>query len=192
MTYIPPLGDERDLAERICRERKRRGWSQPELVRRLSEAGCEVPGNAVYRIERHERGVSVNELVALSRVFGLAPGDLLAPADWLLQQRADELLRRSHQNEQTVEAAIRETFEVALEILMLNGADEAGEALAYLWNQHRATSQGERDLAVTVELDDGTPVQVENEPLGPIIDKAIDDTVGWALKVMAKLKEEAS
>jgi transcriptional regulator with XRE-family HTH domain len=88
------IGAEANLAERIRRERSKRGWSPAELAKRMTSAGCSLTTSAVYKIEDDEapRRISADELVAFSRVFHTTVDDLLTPIEVLDQERAKQLL----------------------------------------------------------------------------------------------------
>lgn len=77
----PPreINAEDSLAERVRVERERRRWTPERLARALGEVGCPIQTSAIYRIEKGSprRRITVNELVAFSRVFGIPPADLL-------------------------------------------------------------------------------------------------------------------
>ena len=51
--------------------------SQRELADRLQLVGLDIDKNAVQRIECGKRFVTDIEIVALAKVFGVAPNDLL-------------------------------------------------------------------------------------------------------------------
>jgi transcriptional regulator with XRE-family HTH domain len=61
------------VARRIAYERKRRGWSNAELARRMAEAGCPINQSAIQKIEHGNprRTISLDEAHALAEVFGL-------------------------------------------------------------------------------------------------------------------------
>lgn len=81
------------LSQRIKVEREARGWTFDGLAARMAEAGCPIQGSAVYKIERASppRRITVDELVGFARVFELPIGDLLLPAEVVLNRRAREL-----------------------------------------------------------------------------------------------------
>lgn len=82
MAGRPRAGDsEENVAAHIRFERELRGWSTAELARHVTDAGCPISQSAVWRIESGEprRKISVDELVAFSKVFGKSIGDLLQP-----------------------------------------------------------------------------------------------------------------
>lgn len=85
---------ERYLAQRIAREREDRGWTYEGLAARMTAAGCPLNQSAIYKIERAEppRRITVDELVAYSRVFGLPVESLLLDPDVDAEARLVELL----------------------------------------------------------------------------------------------------
>ena len=60
--------------------RLQRGWSQTELARRLSAAGCRLDQSAVSRLEAGERGLSVDELITAAGELNVSPLRLLEGA----------------------------------------------------------------------------------------------------------------
>lgn len=57
-----------------------RGWSTYELAGKLSKAGRPIAPSAVSKIERGERQVTVDDLLALAFVLQVNPNALLLPA----------------------------------------------------------------------------------------------------------------
>jgi transcriptional regulator with XRE-family HTH domain len=82
---VQELGREDHLARRLRTEREKRGWSQERLAREMTKAGCPVPQSAVSKIEKSagRRAISVDEGIALSKVFELPLDELLLPQDAL-------------------------------------------------------------------------------------------------------------
>jgi transcriptional regulator with XRE-family HTH domain len=67
------------LARFVQYERKRRGWSQRDLAKRLHEAGhMDIHATGITRLERGERAIRVNELKALCEVFDRTVADVFA------------------------------------------------------------------------------------------------------------------
>jgi len=89
------IGREDALARRIGYERDQRGWSYAGLASRMSNAGCPIDQSALYKIEHAtpRRRISVDELVALSRVFALSLDDLLVPPEIVADRQAVHLLQ---------------------------------------------------------------------------------------------------
>jgi transcriptional regulator with XRE-family HTH domain len=71
---------ERRAAARIRRERARRGDSVRGLAALLAAAGAPVPDTAVAKIENGERRLTVDEVVAFAKVFGITTDELLLGA----------------------------------------------------------------------------------------------------------------
>lgn len=92
------LGGNDDVADRIRRERERRGWTYRELADRMSAEGCTVAASTLHRMEngsgpsKARPKIGVEELVAACRVFGLTPEELLMPAELFGQRRAQNLI----------------------------------------------------------------------------------------------------
>lgn len=80
-------GSNDDVADRLRRERTRRGLSYRALAERMARAGCEIDPSALQRIEKGTAPgkprpkIGVDELVALCRVFDLTPADMLSSTD---------------------------------------------------------------------------------------------------------------
>lgn len=72
------------LADRLGRERRRRGWSQERLAKEVATAlGRPFPQSSVSKLERGPEGriISAAELVAFGRVFEVDPLALMLPDD---------------------------------------------------------------------------------------------------------------
>jgi transcriptional regulator with XRE-family HTH domain len=83
---IRTIGREDYLASRITAERRKRGWSQSELSRRLKAVGADMHQTAISKIEHPQHGrraITVDEAIAFARIFGLPFGELLLPPDSL-------------------------------------------------------------------------------------------------------------
>lgn len=88
------LASEQSLATRIAYERGERGMSYAGLAKRMTAVGCAIDQSAIYKIEKGEprRRVTVDELVALSKVFDLDIGELLVPPETILSRRLTAML----------------------------------------------------------------------------------------------------
>jgi transcriptional regulator with XRE-family HTH domain len=70
------------VARRVVEARKSRGWSQAQLVDELAELGYVKSRPTISKLEAGDyRGVSVDDLFALSAALGIAPVFLLAPLE---------------------------------------------------------------------------------------------------------------
>jgi len=76
------------FARRLRETRLARGLSQAELAQALQETGSPMSKAAVLRIERGERGISLDEALAFARVLAASPAHLLSPSEgehvWLI------------------------------------------------------------------------------------------------------------
>jgi transcriptional regulator with XRE-family HTH domain len=69
------------VAHRVRELRDRRGLSQAELARRLTELGLRFDRITVAKIERGNRNVKVGEAVQLAAALGVSPSALLFGGD---------------------------------------------------------------------------------------------------------------
>jgi transcriptional regulator with XRE-family HTH domain len=68
------------VGEQVAAIRKRRGWTQEDLARRLADLGCGYLGRgAIAKIETEKREVSVDELVALAAALNVTPVNVCVP-----------------------------------------------------------------------------------------------------------------
>jgi transcriptional regulator with XRE-family HTH domain len=77
----PPrsIAGETALARRIAYEREKRGWSYEGLAARMTAVGCPITGSAIFKTEKgaKPRRITVDELIALGRVFEMPIQDLV-------------------------------------------------------------------------------------------------------------------
>lgn len=135
------IGSEATLAERIAVLRKDKKMTYEALATAMTEAGRPMTRDAIHRIEngKPRRKVSVDELVALTKVFGLSFEDLLMPMELVNQKRAADLLRRSAVvNSQLNELAV-ESFALSVEVATL--ALDQPELADYIY-KHAAHAAG--------------------------------------------------
>ncbi|MET8947425.1 helix-turn-helix transcriptional regulator [Streptomyces sp. NPDC004542] len=67
------------VAANIARLRERRGLTTRQLSGELERAGRSIPASGITRMEKGERVVTADELVALAVAFGVSPSALLLP-----------------------------------------------------------------------------------------------------------------
>jgi transcriptional regulator with XRE-family HTH domain len=76
---------------RLRETRNARGVSQGELARRMRDAGYPMDKSAVLRIEKGERGISLDEALAFAAILFASPAHLLSPPGdeivWLTSNR---------------------------------------------------------------------------------------------------------
>jgi transcriptional regulator with XRE-family HTH domain len=91
----PPrsIATEQTLARRIAYEREKRGMSYEGLALRMTKTGCPINASALYKIEKADppRRITVNELVALARVFEVPVNELLVPPEVAADKQALQL-----------------------------------------------------------------------------------------------------
>jgi transcriptional regulator with XRE-family HTH domain len=86
------IASEESLARRIAYEREAAGMSYEGLASRMSRAGCPIQPSGLYKIEKAGRRITVDELVALSQVFGVRVEELLLPPEAAAAREVTELL----------------------------------------------------------------------------------------------------
>lgn len=74
---VGPTG--RTVASRLATLRKNRGYSTRQLAAELERKGRSVSASGITRMEKGERVVTADDLVALAAVFGVSPVSLLLP-----------------------------------------------------------------------------------------------------------------
>src|SRR4051812_15821296 len=102
---LSEYGNERHIGQRVQDERKRHGWSQAQLARRMGAAGHPMHQSAISKIEPDDpeqragrrrgegratqrRSVTVGEALALANVLEVPLGELLLPKSILERARA--------------------------------------------------------------------------------------------------------
>ena len=100
---------EQHLAERIARERERRGWSYEQLARAMTRAGCPMNQSAIYKIEKGEprRRITVDELVGFAKVFGTNISALVLDQSIVDDAQAARLFQEWQEAEERVQEARR-------------------------------------------------------------------------------------
>lgn len=76
----------RTVSDNLKRLRKTRGMTTRQLSALLERTGRSIPASGITRMEKAERQVTVDDLVALAVVLGVSPSALLLP----LADRPDE------------------------------------------------------------------------------------------------------
>lgn len=110
------IAGESALARRIAQEREAKGMSFRALAIQMEHRGCPINSSALLRIEKGERRITVDELLAFAEVFGVpVERMLLAPE---LAAREDLIKLLDVWNSAALEMdAARERHEAASEIL---------------------------------------------------------------------------
>jgi transcriptional regulator with XRE-family HTH domain len=69
------------FAQRLQAKRLAEGLTQTELARLATDEGRELNRAAVLRIERRDRGLALDEAVALATLLGAVPAQMLTPPE---------------------------------------------------------------------------------------------------------------
>ncbi len=111
----PPraLGSESELRRRIAYEREQRGWSPAGLASRMTKAGCPIQQSAIWKIENADRRITVDEHVALSKVFETSMVDLLVSPEIAADKRARKL---AEEYKDALETASEAWFRLAVHV----------------------------------------------------------------------------
>jgi transcriptional regulator with XRE-family HTH domain len=159
---------ESNLAQRIQNEREHRGWSYEALAKKLTDVGCSINSSAIYRIEKGAppRRITVDELVALARVFETSPADLLTPVELLRKTRGKEIVEELDRATDALVKAIASLATGYGEYFDLCAYDP--ELREYIDN-HRFMAGIAEDAVpaamFSVALADGTKVEPDDERL---------------------------
>jgi transcriptional regulator with XRE-family HTH domain len=115
------LASEANLARRIARERDRRDLSYEALAQAMTEQGCAIQGSAIYKIEKGNppRRVTVDELVALAKVFDLPIDDILKPMELIEKERAEELITELNETLDLFSSLVFRTYAAYLQCIAL-------------------------------------------------------------------------
>lgn len=136
---------ESNLARRVGQLRQEKGWSYERLAEEMKTAGYPSTHTAsMFRIEKGEQRITVDELLAFSRVFDTDITDLLTPIELLRKSRAREVVAGIADAEQTLTSAIVGACQVWREWYDLADADEELTVYAInlrddeAWERHAA------------------------------------------------------
>jgi intergrase/recombinase len=133
---------EANLALRIKHEREARTptWSYVTTAERLRDIGCPIQSSAIFRLEKGERKITVDELVAFAMIFETTPDELLRPLDVVLE-----------------ESAKRQVDELALSLVDLTSATNRTYRALVALAETEASASEERRNALRQVLDSIKP-----------------------------------
>ena len=180
------LASEANLAKRIAYEREGRGLSYGALASLMTEQGCAMRGSAIYKIEKGDppRRVTVDEFVALTKVFGLTAEELLTPVELIELSYAKELIDELDRVAEMInEAAIRmfEMFTRYYELSVHNP-----ELHEYVGRHWAAAASGNYDVAaMTADGETAT----DDTRLHDLVSSLSDEIRALALHFVDKLHE---
>ncbi|HEX5289805.1 MAG TPA: helix-turn-helix transcriptional regulator [Streptosporangiaceae bacterium] len=92
------------MSENLLRLRRQRGLTAAELSRRLASLGQPIIETGIIKIEKGDRRVDVDDLVALAAALDVSPSELLLP-EWKYGTAASTVAVTSHQD-----ASVREMW----------------------------------------------------------------------------------
>lgn len=129
------IDQEANLAERIRHERELRAWSYETLAKAMTDEGCRVQGSAIFKIEKVEprRRITVDELVALSRVFDLDVEELLVPVEVMRQEAAKDLAEELRTLRRDIEQKGTEFYDAMRYFYTFEHLDP--EVQEFVWHQ---------------------------------------------------------
>lgn len=138
------LGSEDTLAKRIAFEREQEDMTYDALARAMTEAGCPVDRSAIHRIEKGSprRTISVDELVAVSVVFGKTVEDMLRPVALVEQEWAEDVARNFIDATDSFDDAHAVLVRAAVKLAEVHRrSPEVSEYVANRWNAASPGSQ---------------------------------------------------
>lgn len=110
-------GGERLVISHVLQLRDKAGWSNSELARRLEQAECPIALSALYKLEKGERKLTVDEVFGFARVFDRSPVDLVRAATntgtlpreatWKVKLLEDLFHKADHLRDQRTEVTMR-------------------------------------------------------------------------------------
>lgn len=125
------LGEERNVAQHLRRERERRGWSYEAMAQELRGAGCPLPASAIFKIEKGDppRRITLTEFLAIARVLEIETDRLLRPPDEPDAREIADLLTSLRRQAQTLRPLLDDWIETSDNLFRLVGRD------ATTWSQ---------------------------------------------------------
>lgn len=161
------IGEETNLAARVQHEREARGWSYEALSNAMTAAGCRINASAIYKIEKGEprRKITVDELVAFSRVFDVAIDDLLTPMEFFRKERAKEISEEREEGLQQIGKGISMMLTAHIQALQLAVHDyELFEFIQHNWFSMSRDVDDDASPVPLFHLDpgDGETVRVDD------------------------------
>lgn len=178
------IGTERALARRIAFERESRDLTYDRLASRMEEQGCPIQPSALFRIEKGDppRRVTVDELDALSRVFGIRADRLLLPPEAVASAKVRQLVDRWHAARQASSEATQADREATAALMAYIEANpELSEPLAkYMqeWASESGWTEVRQGLTVAHEMYQLTGDESWKERMQQITDEYQADARG--------------
>jgi transcriptional regulator with XRE-family HTH domain len=128
-----PIGAEEMVARRVEYERKRRGWSNAELARRMTDFGCPINQSAIQKIEHGSprRTISLDETLAFMYVFGLSLETLQSPPEEVIGAEVARFIQEMYEAGDQALLLLTRVNEL-LARFPLKGTDWAANLLDYM------------------------------------------------------------
>jgi transcriptional regulator with XRE-family HTH domain len=147
-------GAEDMVARHIAYLRKKKGWSNAELAKRMTDAGCPINQSAIQKIEHGDprRTISLDEALALADVFGTTVEELMRPPEEVITVDLARFIKDARDLRSEVSqmvAKVRESFED-----IAAASRDAGPLLEYLGltGVELPTEQLQESLTATADL----------------------------------------
>ncbi|NNM44583.1 helix-turn-helix transcriptional regulator [Knoellia koreensis] len=120
-------------------ERESRGMNYDSLSKRTEAAGCKIHASALWKIEKGDppRRITVDELVVLSKVFGVPMAELVTDPELQLPGHAIELAEKAA-------AAFLDAYQLSME------AEDAARRAGELMEQLRSAIGDRHELAAHI------------------------------------------
>lgn len=156
------IGEEENLARRIRRELQLRNWTPAELAQRMTDAGCAIGTSSVYKIldEEKPRAISVDEFVAVSKVFNISTDDLLTPVEVVGDKYATELVKELDAASGNFGAATEAMLIAYVKLLDLAAANQS-DLFDYVRNHHWRSQGDSESTELIVFEDHGRRIEVD-------------------------------
>jgi transcriptional regulator with XRE-family HTH domain len=155
---VRTIQSETALARRIGYERNLRGMTPAGLASRMTKIGCPINASAIYKIEKADppRRITVDELVAFSRVLGVPVEDLLQPPEVAVHASLSRLLAEWHTAQIEVRpyaARAHQAFGALRDYVAEHpDAAEVLEPILTRWAEDNFTDDAERRLQLGIRM----------------------------------------
>ena len=104
------------------------------LAQRMTDNGCPLPASAIWKIENGKRSINADELLALSRVFGIPIDEFFRPSEEAeLARLLEELAAADEAAERALQAQARARIAVHRQAALHPSLDSAIRAWVDSW-----------------------------------------------------------
>jgi transcriptional regulator with XRE-family HTH domain len=158
------LDNERMVAARIAYERQQNDWSYQQTSNKLKRVGGSLGAAEIQKIEKENRRLSIDELVAFAKLFKLSPNEIMTPLELVLNKRAMEFVRKADHALEALAKSVRELIETSVELSQLQQTNSRDQSL----------------VEVRKRVAEYMPTQMITYPMGDEDDPSTPDPVGEA------------